>query len=67
MAYQIPDESGTTPLALAKHARSGLGQWTHTKLCADMSMQKKMWGDEAQPASVFSQHMFLFVGSKSER
>lgn len=41
MAYQIPDESGTTPLALANRARSGLGQWTHTKVCADMSMQKK--------------------------
>lgn len=38
MAYQIPDESGTTPLALANHAGSGLGQWTHTKVCADMSM-----------------------------
>lgn len=41
MAYQIQDESGTTPLALANRARSGLGQWTHTKVCADMSMQKK--------------------------
>lgn len=41
MAYQIPDESGTTPLALANCACSGLGQWTHTKVCADMSMQKR--------------------------
>lgn len=50
MAYQIPDESGTTPLALANCARGGLGQWTHTKVCADMSMQKKNVGGQG-PAS----------------
>lgn len=54
MAYQIPDESGTTPLALANHAHSGLGQWTHTKVCADMSMQKKKKCGRTSPSQLLS-------------
>lgn len=54
MAYQIPDESGTTPLALANRARSGLGQWTHTKVCADMSMQKTKKCGRTRPSRLLS-------------